>query len=76
MPLFDMSFYNIISGGIQSDSVSTLGQTDTLYDSVAHYLSPMSNPYAFATHIEITAANHVFNINNNVTYHIHKGVFR
>ena len=39
--------FNIISGRIQSESVATLGQPDTLYDSeVAHYLNLMSNPYA------------------------------
>ena len=62
-----MSFNDIISGGIQSESVATLGQPDTLYTSVGHYLNRMSNAYAYATHTEITAANHLFNI-INVTF--------
>ena len=68
IPLFDMSFNDIISGGIQSESVATLGQPDTLYTSVGHYLNLMSNANAYATHIEITAANHLFNIDTNVTF--------
>ena len=68
IPSFDMSFNDIISGGIQSESVTTLDQPDTLYASVGHYLNPMSNAHAYATHIEITAANHIFNININVTF--------
>lgn len=38
------------------------------YDSVGHYLNLTSNEYAYATHVQITAANHVFNITNNVIY--------
>ena len=63
-----MSFNDIISGGIQSESVATLGQPDTLYTSVGHYLNLMSNANAYATHIEITAANHLFNVDTNVTF--------
>ena len=68
IPLFDISSNDIISGGLQSNSVATLGQSHTLYTSVGHYLNLMSNAYAYATHIEITAANHLFNININVTF--------
>ena len=68
IPLFDMSFNDIISGGIQSEYVATLGQPDTLYTSVGHYLNLMSNANAYGTHIEITAANHLFNIDTNVTF--------
>ena len=68
IPLFGVSFNDIISGGIQSESVATLGQPDTLYTSVGHYLNLMSNAYAYATHIEITTAYHLFNININVTF--------
>ena len=68
IPLFNMSFNDIISGGIQSESVATLGQPDTRYTTVGHYLSLMSNAFTYATHIEITAANHLFNININITF--------
>ena len=46
----------------------TLEQPDTLYDSVGQYLDLMSDVHAYTTHIEITAANHLFNININLTY--------
>ena len=65
---YSMSFNDIISGGIQSEYVATLGQPDTLYTSVGHYLNLMSNANAYGTHIEITAANHLFNIDINVTF--------
>ena len=63
-----MSFGDVISGGIQSESVAARGQPDTLYDSMGHYVNIMSNAYAYGTHVEIIAANRLFNIDIDVTY--------
>ena len=63
-----MSFDDVISGGIQSKSVAARGQPDTLNDSVGHYLNLIPNAYAYGTHVEFIATNHLFNIDINVTY--------
>ena len=64
------TFFESISAGVgqQTESIRTGGQSDQIYTNVNHYyLHLMSHPRAYATEIEIVAAQQLYNIQVRVT---------
>lgn len=63
-----LTMHTAISAGINSEHLRTAGCPDQTYSSVQHYLQLMAHPYAYATYVESTAAEQLYNINIRVTH--------
>ena len=62
------TFHDSISAGPNTELVQVAGSPPT-YSSVQGYLQFMSQPYAYATNIELVAATQLYGLEFRITYH-------
>ena len=63
------TFHYSISAGLNIELVQVAGSPPATYSSVQGYLQFMSQPYAYATNIELVAATQLYGLEFRITYH-------
>ena len=63
------TFHDSILAGANQELVEVAGSQPTTYSSVEEYLHFMSQPYAYATNVELIAATQLYGVDFRITYH-------